>query len=450
MTPFHYKAGVLHADGVPLNVIADAVGTPTYVYSANALRDVAQRFQAALAGVPRKHIAFAVKANPNPALLHLLASEGYGGDIVSGGELAAALDAGMAAETIIYSGTGKTRAELIAALRAGVGQFNIELEAEGQLLASLAVERRLRAPATLRINPDIDARTHAKITTGRAASKFGVPVTQAIDIYDRLAALAGLDLQGIAVHIGSQIVDLAPLEAAYGRIGELLGALRHRGHVVTHIDLGGGLGVSYKNGEPGADVEAYGVMVERVTRDWNVTLQFEPGRLIAAEAGVLLTQVTWVKPGSEHPFVIVDAAMNDLMRPALYDAWHDFAAVRPRGIRLIANIVGPVCETGDTFAQAREIDQVEGGDLAVFHTAGAYGATMASTYNCRALPAEVLVDGDQFAVIAQRLEASAIARQRFAPWQNSGEAVRSPRGSSARHRMTASQGMRRVKAISAS
>lgn len=426
MRPFHYKAGVLHADAIPLHVIADAVGTPTYVYSANALRDAARRFYAALAGVPRKQIAFAVKANPNRALLHLLATEGFGADIVSGGELAAALAAGMAAETIIYSGTGKTRAELIAALGAGIGQFNIELEAEGQLLSRLAVERQLRAPATLRINPDIDARTHAKITTGRAASKFGVPVTEAIDIYDRLAALPGLDLRGIAVHIGSQIVDLAPLEAGYERVGELLNALRSRGHVVTHVDLGGGLGVSYRSGEPGADIEAFGAMVERVTRHWNVTLQFEPGRLIVAEAGVLLTRVTWIKPGAEHPFVIVDAAMNDLMRPALYDAWHDFAAVRPTGIRTIANIVGPVCETGDTFAQAREIDQVEGGDLAVLHTAGAYGATMASTYNCRALPAEVLVDGDQIAVIAERMEASAINRQRFAPWQSYGETFGSP------------------------
>lgn len=420
MKPFHYVAGVLHADTVPLHVIADAIGTPTYVYSANSVRDAVRRFHAALAGVPRKQIAFAVKANPNRALLHLLATEGLGADIVSGGELAAALDAGMAAERIIYSGTGKTRAELAAALGAGIGQFNIELEAEGQLLSKLAVEHRLRAPVALRINPDIDARTHAKITTGRAASKFGVPIAQAIDIYDRLAALPGLDLRGIAVHIGSQIFDLAPLEAAYDRIGKLLYALRQRGHVVTHVDLGGGLGVSYKSGEPGADIEAYGAMVERVTRDWNVTLQFEPGRLIVAEAGVLLTRVTWIKPGSEQPFVIVDAAMNDLMRPALYDAWHDFAAVEPTGIRTIANVVGPVCESGDTFAEAREIDQVEGGDLAVFHTTGAYGATMASTYNCRALPAEVLVDGDRYAVVSERTEVSAIARQRFAPWQTFG------------------------------
>lgn len=421
MKPFHYAAGGLHAETVPLTSIAEVVGTPTYVYSASALRDAAVRFRAALAGVPRKHIAFAVKANPNRAILHLLASEGYGGDIVSGGELAAALDAGMAAETIIYSGTGKTRAELCAALTAGIGQFNLELEAEGQLLSSLATERNLRAPATLRINPDIDARTHAKITTGRSTSKFGVPIGEAIELYDRLAALPGLDLRGIAVHIGSQIVDLAPLETAYTRIGEILVALRRRGHLVTHVDLGGGLGVSYRSGEPGADIEAYGAMVSRVTRDWNVTVQFEPGRSIAAAAGVLLTRVNWVKPGAEYPFVIVDAAMNDLMRPALYDAWHDFAAVRPSGRRTTANIVGPVCETGDTFACAREVDQVEGGDLAVFHTAGAYGATMASTYNCRALPAEVLVEGDRFAVVAERMEASQITRQRLAPWQARGD-----------------------------
>lgn len=412
MNPFHHECGLLHAEAVPLTSIADAVGTPTYVYSAGALRAAARRFRTALAAVPRKQLAFAVKANPNHAVLRLLAEEGYGADIVSGGELAAALDGGMAPGSIIYSGTGKTRTELIAALDAGTGQFNLELEAEAHLLSSLAMERQIRAPAVLRVNPDIDARTHAKITTGRAASKFGVPIHAAIDIYDRLATLGGLDLRGIAVHIGSQIVDLAPLESAYLRVGELVQALRLRGHSITHVDLGGGLGVSYRPSQPGADVEAYGAMVARITRDWNVTLMFEPGRFIAAEAGALLTRVIWTKPGTERPFVIVDAAMNDLMRPALYDAWHEFTAVSPSGDRMIADIVGPVCETGDTFARAREIDRCEAGDLCVFHTVGAYGATMASTYNSRALPPEVMVDGDRFAVIAERLEASAIARHR--------------------------------------
>lgn len=417
MMPFPYEAGLLHAEAVPLSTIAEAVGTPAYVYSANALRASARRFRAALADIPDKLFLFAVKANPSQAVLHLLAEEGFGADIVSGGELIAALDAGMEASSVVYSGTGKTRRELFAALEAGIGQFNIELEAEGQLLSGLAVARGTAAPAVLRVNPDIDACTHAKITTGRSSSKFGVPAGDAIDIYDRLAKLPGLDLRGIAVHIGSQIVDLAPLEAAYERVGELISTLRKRGHVITHIDLGGGLGVPYRLDEKGADVEAYGAMVARVTRNWQVTLLFEPGRFIAAEAGVLLTRVIWLKPGAEHPFVIVDTAMNDLMRPALYDAWHEFAAVKPTGGRTIANVVGPVCETGDTFASAREIDQVEAGDLAVFHTVGAYGATMASTYNSRALPPEVMVDGDRFAVIAERLEARAIARQSLAPWQ---------------------------------
>lgn len=412
MKPFHYERGVLHAEAVALTSIAQAVGTPTYVYSAGALRAAARRFRSALDAVPNKQLAFAVKANPNQAILRLLAEEGYGADIVSGGELAAALDAGMPARSIIYSGTGKTPEELAVALAAGTGQFNLELEAEGHLLSSLAMERRMRAPAVLRVNPDIDAKTHAKITTGRAASKFGVPIHDAIGIYDRLAAMGGLDLRGIAVHIGSQIVDLAPLEAAYGKVGELLRALRDRGHIVTHVDLGGGLGVSYRADRPGADAEAYGAMVARVTRDWNVTLMFEPGRFIAAEAGILLTRVVWTKPGAKHPFVIVDAAMNDLMRPALYDAWHEFSAVRPSGFRTVADIVGPICETGDTFARARVIDSVEAGDICVFHTVGAYGATMASTYNSRALPPEVMVDGDRFAVIADRFDASAIARLR--------------------------------------
>lgn len=426
MTAFHYADGVLHAEAVPLTTIGTAVRTPAYVYSAKALRNAARQFQAALADIPRKHIAFAVKANPNRAVLYLLAQEGFGADIVSGGELSVAREAGMQPGDIIFSGTGKTRSELVDALDAGVGQFNIELEAEGELLSALAIERGFRAPASLRINPDIDACTHAKITTGRSTSKFGVPLGDAIAIYERLALLPGLDLRGIAVHIGSQIVDIAPLEAAYACIGELLASLRARGHTLTHVDLGGGLGVSYRESEAGADLEAYGAMVARITRNWNVTLQFEPGRCIAASAGVLLTQVTWVKPGAKQPFVILDAAMNDFMRPSLYDAWHEFSAVRPTGTRMTADIVGPVCESGDTFARARDIDSVGAGDLAVIHTVGAYGATMASTYNCRALPPEVLVDGDRFAVVSDRLAVSAVARHRLAPWQSYAQGIDDP------------------------
>ncbi len=406
----------MHAESVPLAAIAAAVGTPAYVYSAEALRCSAQRFRAALGKVPRKQLMFAVKANPSLAVLRVLADQSYGADIVSGGELDVALRAGIFANHIVYSGVGKTAPELIAALDAGIGRFNVELEREGQMLSALAAQRNRRAPALLRINPDVDASTHAKITTGRCDSKFGIPIAEAAAMYDRLAALPGLDVHGLAVHIGSQITDLAPLEAAYRKIGDLIRELRLKGHRVYHVDLGGGLGVSYRPGQADADVEAYGAMVARVTRDWDVTLLFEPGRFIAAQAGVLLTRVLWVKPGAEHPFVVVDAAMNDLARPALYDAWHEFAAVRPSGQSFVAHVVGPVCETGDTFAKARAIDAVGEGDLALFHTAGAYGAAMASTYNCRALVPEVLVDGNRHAVIAERVAAHDVRRQRLAPW----------------------------------
>ncbi len=243
-------------------------------------------------------------------------------------------------------------------------------------------------------------------------------------MYDRLTTLPGLDLHGLAVHIGSQITDLGPLEAAYRKIGELIRTLRAKGHRVYHVDLGGGLGVSYRPDQTEADIEAYGAMVADVTRDWDVTLLFEPGRFIAAQAGVLLTRVLWVKPGQEHPFVVVDAAMNDLARPALYDAWHEFAAVRPRSETFVANIVGPICETGDTFAKARTIERVGEGDLALFRAAGAYGASMASTYNCRALVPEVLVDGNRYAVISERVAAHEVRRQRLAPWMQSAPAAR--------------------------
>lgn len=413
---FRLRGGALHAEAVPLTAIADAVGTPAYVYSAAAIRAAARRFRDALAGVPRKQLMFAVKANPAVAVLRLLADQGYGGDIVSAGELRRALAGGMPPRRIAYSGVGKTERELAAALDAGVGHVNLELEREGQVLSALAVGRGTKAPALLRVNPDVDAATHAKITTGRRDSKFGVAIGDAPATYRRLARLPGLDLHGVAIHIGSQIIDPAPLRAAYRRVGELILALRQAGHAISHVDLGGGLGVAYRPGEPAADVDAYGAMVAAVTRDWGATLLFEPGRFVAAHAGVLLTRVLWVKPGAPHPFVVVDAGMNDLARPAMYDAFHGFAAVRPSGRRFVATIVGPVCETGDTFARARAIDRVGEGDLAVFEAAGAYGAAMASTYNSRALAPEVLVDGARFAVIADRVEADALRPQRLAPW----------------------------------
>jgi diaminopimelate decarboxylase len=417
MDHFHYRDGILHAEDVALPAIAQAVGTPVYVYSAATFRRHARVFREGLSGVPRKHLAYAIKANPNLAVLRVLADEGYGADVVSAGEMARALAAGIPASDIVFSGVGKTRRELGRALDAGIGQFNLELEEEGEVLAALAFDRATRAPATLRVNPDVDAGTHAKISTGRKENKFGVPIDHAPAMFDRLAKLDGLDLKGVAIHIGSQLFDLVPLEAAYRRIGDLVAQLRGGGHAITRVDLGGGLGVPYRPSDLPPSPAAYGAMVAEVTHDWDVELMFEPGRVIAGNAGVLLTEVIWVKPGVTNPYVIVDAAMNDLARPALYDAYHDFVAVRPDGTRMTANIAGPVCESGDTFAMNREIDRVASGDLAVFRTAGAYGATMASTYNSRALVPEVMVDGDRFAVVADRVEPETlIAAERVPEW----------------------------------
>jgi diaminopimelate decarboxylase len=403
MDHFNYRDGALHAEDVPLTDIADAVGTPVYIYSRATLERHAQVFRDALSGLPRTHIAFAIKANPNIAVLKVLARQGFGADVVSGGEVARALAAGMRPEDIVFSGVGKTRTELQKALDAGVGQFNIELEEEGAVLAALAHAAGKTASAVLRVNPDVDAGTHAKISTGMKENKFGVPISEAGGIFARLAGLPGLNLRGIACHIGSQLFDLGPLEAAYRRIGVLAADLRAAGHVIDRIDLGGGLGVPYERDKVPPSPADYGAMVERATRGWDVTLMFEPGRVIVGNAGVLLTRVIWVKPGVARPYVIVDAAMNDLARPAMYDAFHDFEAVRPTGERVVANIAGPVCESGDTFAMGRNIDAVKSGDLAIFRTAGAYGATMASTYNSRALVPEVMVDGSQFAVVAERI-----------------------------------------------
>lgn len=415
MDHFNLIDGELHVENVPLARIAAEVGTPVYVYSAATFQRHARVFRDGLAGIERKHLAFAVKANPNLAVLRLLANEGFGADVVSGGELARALAAGMAAKDIVFSGVGKTRAELDQALGVGIGQFNLELEEEGVVLSQLAAARGLRAPATLRVNPDVDAGTHEKISTGRAENKFGLPIDEAPAIFDRLAPLPGLDLRGVAVHIGSQLQSLAPLERAFERVGRLVADLRAAGHTITHVDLGGGLGVRYRDGDNPPSPAEFGAMVERVTRGWDVELMFEPGRVISANSGVLLTEVLWVKPGAVNPWVIVDAAMNDLARVAMYDAWHDFAAVRPSGERMIANVAGPVCESSDVFAKGREIDVVRSGDLAIFRSAGAYGATMASTYNSRPLVPEVLVSGDRFEIVAGRISAEAIMAEEHVP-----------------------------------
>lgn len=408
MDHFEYRGGEMHAEDVPLTRIADEVGTPVYVYSRATLERHAKVFRDGLEGVSDKLIAFAVKSNPNLAVLRVLANQGYGADCVSIGEVRRALAAGMTPEKIVFSGVGKTRAELIAGLEAGIGQFNIESEEEGLELAEIAAELGMVAQCTLRINPDVDAGTHDKISTGKADNKFGVPIDQAGQIFGKLASQPSVNLRGVAVHIGSQLGDLMPLERAFEKIGTLVTSLRGAGHEITHVDLGGGLGVPYKAGDEMPSPGEYGAMVARVTKDWGVRLIFEPGRVIAGNAGVLLTRVVRVKRGINDPFVIVDAAMNDLARPALYGAYHDFVAVAPRGHDMTANIVGPICETGDTFAMGRLTDALEAGDLAVFRTAGAYGATMASSYNSRGFVPEVLVDGDKYAVVADRIDASAI------------------------------------------
>ena len=417
MDHFELSNGELHAENVPLAAIAREVGTPVYVYSRATLARHARVFREALSALPKVHIAFAVKSNPNLAVLRLLAKEGYGADVVSEGEMNRALAAGIPAADVVFSGVGKTGAELAAAVRAGIGQFNLESEEEGVELAQIAAAQGKRATCALRVNPNVDARTHAKISTGKAENKFGVSYDRAAEIYARLSALPGLEMRGLAVHIGSQISDLEPSRQAFVKMGELMQAIRAEGHAVTHMDLGGGLGVPYKAGEVFPAPAEYAAMVARVTADWNVTLMFEPGRVITGNSGVLVTEVVRVKQGATHPWVVVDAAMNDLARPAMYDAWHDFAAVRPSGEKMVANIVGPICESSDTFALAREIDVVKAGDLAVFRTAGAYGATMANTYNSRALVPEVMVDGDKWALVANRIDpATILAAEQVPAW----------------------------------
>ncbi len=408
MDHFNYQNGVLHAEDVPLTAIAEAVGTPVYVYSRATLTRHARVFRDALSVLPSFHIAFAVKSNPNLAVLKVLAREGYGADVVSEGEMRRALAAGIPAGDIVFSGVGKTARELAAGVEAGIGQFNLESEEEGIELAAIAAGMNKKAVCALRVNPNVDARTHAKISTGTSENKFGVSYDRAPGIYARLSGLEGLEMRGLAVHIGSQITDLEPSREAFVRMGALMKDLRSQGFTVSHMDLGGGLGVPYKAGEQLPDPADYAALVAEVTADWDATIMFEPGRVITGNSGVMMTRVVRIKEGVTVPFVVVDAAMNDLARPSLYDAWHDFIAVTPSGERMSAHIVGPICETSDTFAMNREIDAVSAGDLAVFRTAGAYGATMANTYNSRALVPEVMVDGDKWAIVANRIEPETI------------------------------------------
>ena len=403
MDHFDYVNGAMQVEQVPLDAIADAVGTPVYVYSTATLERHVSVFREGLSALDNPLIAFAVKANPNGAVLATLAKLGLGADVVSGGELLRAIAAGIPADRIVFSGVGKTAEEMRLALDEGIYQFNLESEPEAEMLSQVALSMGKRAPVAYRINPDVDAGTHAKISTGKSENKFGIPYDRALESYAAARDLPGLDVQGVAVHIGSQLTDLAPLEAAFTKVGVLVEALRAAGHDIRTADLGGGLGVPDDPSQPLPPSPAdYGAMVCRVTQGWPVRLMFETGRVIVGNAGALLSRVVRVKQGAQAPFVIVDAAMNDLMRPSLYDAWHDIRAVKPTGVRETANVVGPVCETGDTFAMHRDMDVVQAGDLVAFMTAGAYGATMAGTYNSRPLTPEVLVSGDKWAVVRER------------------------------------------------
>jgi len=418
MDHFHLRNGELHCEDVQLAEIAASVGTPVYVYSTATMLRHAAAVRDALRPLDDPLIAYAVKANPNSAVIATLAKAGLGADVVSGGEYRRALAAGVASDKIVFSGVGKTEHEMRLALEGGLFQFNLESRAEAEMLSAVASSMGRTAPVGFRVNPDVAAGGHAKITTGAAENKFGIAIGEAMDAYARAAALPGLSIQGVAVHIGSQLTRLEPLERAFARVGDLIGQLRAAGHGIAVADLGGGLGVPYDPALPPPPSPAdYGAMVCRVTEGWDARLVFEPGRLIVGNAGVLLSRVIRVKPGATDPFVIVDAAMNDLMRPALYDAWHSIDAVRPSGMRRASNVVGPVCETGDTFAMARQMDNVGAGDLVVFRTAGAYAAAMSSTYNTRPLTPEVLVDGSRWAVVRPRIDVDRlIAADRIPEW----------------------------------
>jgi diaminopimelate decarboxylase len=409
--PFAYRKGVLCAEAVPLDEIARAVGTPAYVYAAGHMRRQLRRFQDAFAG-QRIMVCYAVKANSNLAVIKTLADAGAGAEIVSGGELQRALAVGVPPGRIVFAGVAKSRDEMVMALEAGIAQFNVESVPELVALSEIAATRRQRAPIALRINPDVAAGSHDKISTGRRQDKFGIPYAQALETYQLAQRLAGIEVVGLHLHIGSQILSLAPFEAAYRRVIELARQLRAAGIDLRRIDLGGGLGVGYR-GEPDLDLAGYAALVRALGSELDLELVFEPGRYLVAEAGVLVSRILYVKDGAERPCVILDAGMNDLLRPALYDAYHAILPVRepdPVAPLQPVDVVGPICESADVFARARELPPLQGQDLVAFASAGAYGAVMASDYNSRPVAAEVLVDDDKFAVVKPRLE----PRARFA------------------------------------
>ena len=405
MDHFLYKDGVLHAEDVAIPEIAEAVGTPFYVYSTATLTRHYRLFDEALDGLDHL-VCYAMKANSNQAVLKTMANLGAGVDVVSGGEYLRAKAAGFPGDRIVFSGVGKTRDEMRLALEGGIRQFNIESEPEMLVLSSVADSLGITAPITVRVNPDVDAKTHEKIATGKSENKFGIPIARAREVYALAASLPGLDVIGIDVHIGSQLTELEPFELAYRKVAELTETLRADGHNIRRLDLGGGLGIPYErsNTAPPLPVE-YGELVQRTVGHLGCEIEIEPGRLIAGNAGLLVSEVIYVKSGEDRDFLILDAAMNDLIRPAMYGAYHDILPVveADAGVEpAVFDIVGPVCESGDTFTKNRTMPPVKEGELVAFRSAGAYGAVMASEYNTRPLVPEVLVHEHQFAVIRAR------------------------------------------------
>ena len=402
MNHFQYRDGRLFAEDVDLTVLAAEVGTPFYCYSSATLE---RHYRVFAEAFPKDTlIAYSVKANGNLGVLKTLAQLGAGADVVSGGELKKALAAGIAANKIVFSGVGKTRAEMKLGLEAGIHQFNVESEPELVALNDVAQSLKKRAPITIRVNPDVDAKTHAKITTGTSENKFGIPWSRAREAYRLAASLPALQIVGVDMHIGSQITELSPFEAAFARVAELVKTLRADGHPIGRIDLGGGLGVPYSPTDPAPPApEVYGAAVSRAIANLDCELILEPGRLIAANAGVLVSRVTYVKQGEAKKFLILDAGMNDLIRPAMYDAHHEIVSVREGESGSVYDVVGPVCESSDVFGRGRRLPEMKDGDLVAILTAGAYGAVMASAYNARPPAAEVLVKGKEWAIVRPRM-----------------------------------------------
>jgi diaminopimelate decarboxylase len=420
MHHFAYRDGVLYAEAVDLIALADAVGTPFYCYSTATLERHYRVFADAFADVDAL-ICYAMKANSNQAVIATLGRLGAGADVVSGGELLRARAAGIPPEKIMFSGVGKTAHELELAVEQGILCVNVESEAELDLLAAIAAGKGRTAEISLRVNPDVDPRTHKKIATGKAENKFGIPIGRAREVYAHAAKLAGVRVAGVDMHIGSQITELGPFGDAFALLADFVRVLRADGHDIHHIDLGGGLGIPYReDDEPPPDPNAYAAVVKRATRELDCRLIFEPGRLIVGNAGILVTRVLYLKHGEAKTFVIVDAGMNDLVRPTLYDAHHDIRPVREPAAgagRVVADVVGPVCESGDFIALERSLVAPQPGDLLAVMTAGAYGAVEASTYNTRALVPEVLVNAHEWAVVRPRVPAEAlIALDRLPPW----------------------------------